>query len=113
MNDFIKLLDRPVAFHRCLVDVSGSVEGAVLLSRAIYWQNRMGDEWWYKTAKDWFEETGLSQRHLDLAREGCRKVLLYEVRGMPAKGYYKVDSQALEMALELVCGCKTSLQPGA
>ena len=125
MINFIRLLDRPIAYHRCLVPIARSVEGAVLLSQAIYWQNRMGaGKWWYKTAKEWEEETGLSQRELSRAREGCSRVLKYEVRGLPARGHYMVDIGELERLLateelgddhaktSFADGCKTGLADG-
>ena len=54
-----RLLDRPIAYHRCLVTLTGSVTGAVMLSQAIYWQNRCNGDF-YKTQAEWEEETGLT-----------------------------------------------------
>jgi hypothetical protein len=33
----IDLLDRPIAFHRIFVELTGSVLAAVMLSQAFYW----------------------------------------------------------------------------
>lgn len=74
---FLKLLDRPIAFHRCFVDLAGSVTAALVLSQAIYWQKRIledRDGWWYKTRSEWMEETGLSRRQQETARK-CLKQL--------------------------------------
>ena len=58
----LNLLDRPIAYHRVFVTLTGSVKAAVLLSQAVYWQKRakQTDGWWYKTAEDWEDETVLS-----------------------------------------------------
>jgi hypothetical protein len=50
----IQILDRPIAFHRCLVRVTKSVAAALMLSQAIYWSNRTKDPdgWFWKTAED-------------------------------------------------------------
>lgn len=105
--NIIELLDRPIAFHRCLVDITGSVPGALMLSQAIYWQNRptreSKDGWWYKTYEDWKEETGLSRRDFDTARRSCSGLLLHKLKGVPAKTWYKVDEQKLKTSLYEVC----------
>jgi len=91
------LLDRPIAFHRCFVTLTGSVKAAIMLSQAIYWQPRAKQEdgWWYKTAEEWQEETGLSQHEQRTARKDCGKYLLSELRGIPAQLFWKVDEDAL------------------
>jgi len=38
----IDILDRPIAFHRCFVEITKSVAGALLLSQAVYWQRTLG-----------------------------------------------------------------------
>ncbi|MCI0653669.1 MAG: hypothetical protein L0Y39_04225, partial [Methylococcaceae bacterium] len=58
------LLDRPIAFHRSFVQLTGSVTAALVLSQAVYWQRRVSEDhdgWWYKTRSQWIEETGLSR----------------------------------------------------
>ncbi len=97
-ESLLTLLDRPIAFHRCLVDLTGSVSAALLLSQAIYWQNRCKSEdgWWWKTLEDWHAETGLSKHEVDLCRTKCKEFLEYELRGIPAKGHYRVKTDALE-----------------
>jgi len=94
-------LDRPIAYHRVFAALTGSVKAAVLLSQAVYWQKRakQADGWWYKTADEWTEETGLSKREQDTARKDCEKYLKTELRGIPATLYWRVDEDALEAAL--------------
>lgn len=102
-----KHLDRPIAFQRSFVTVTGSITSALFLSQAVYWSLRCkdhqdGDKWFYKTQAEWEDETGMSRYE----QEGARKVLrnlgiLKEKRvGIPAKLYFSIDIDALEEKLE-------------
>ena len=97
----LELFDRPIAFHRVFVTLTGSVKAAVLLSQAVYWQKRakQADGWWYKTAKEWTEETGLTKREQDTARRECEKYLNTDLRGIPATLYWQVNEEALRADL--------------
>jgi DnaD/phage-associated family protein len=90
-------IDRPIAFRRALVDLTGSVQAALFLSQAIYWQERatQKDGWWYKTSEDWEIETGLSQHEQSTARKKCRKYLSSHLRDIPARLYWRVNRAAL------------------
>lgn len=102
MPGVIELLDRPIAFHRVFVDIAGSVAGALLLSQAVYWNKRAANNgWFYKTAEEWKEETGLSRRELERARRELKDAGLMEelLKGVPAKLHYKLNSEALESSL--------------
>ena len=96
-----ELLDRPIAYHRVFVTLTGSVKAAILLSQATYWQKRarQADGWWYKSAEEWEEETGLTRREQETARRDCGKYLMTDLRGVPATLYWKVDEQELTNAL--------------
>lgn len=99
----IDLLDRPIAFHRCFVTLTGSITGGLFLSQCLYWSKRTksDDGWFYKTTEEWKEETGMSRHELDGAREKLRALGLIseERRGVPAKLFYKLDCQKLEILL--------------
>lgn len=94
-QQLIGLLDRPIAFHRCFVTVTGSVTAALMLSQALYWQQRTKDEsgWWYKTRDEWTAETGMKRKEQEGARRKLRKLgLLHEQRrGVPAQLWYQLD----------------------
>lgn len=96
-----ELLDRPIAFHRVFVTLTGSVKAAIMLSQAVYWQPRAKqvDGWWYKTANEWEEETGLTRHEQDQARKDCAKYLKSDLRGIPATLYWHVDEDALQADL--------------
>lgn len=94
------VLDRPVAFHRSFVKLTGSVTAALLLSQAMYWSKRInsnGDGWFYKTRGQWEEETGLSRYEQESARRTLRRFSFWkeELRGVPAQMHYKVDISIL------------------
>src|SRR3990167_11550865 len=91
------LLDRPIAYHRVFVTLTGSVKAAILLSQAVYWQKRakQKDGWWYKSAKEWEDETGLTRHELDKAKKDCEKYLKTDLRGVPATVHWKVEDDRL------------------
>ncbi|MGH8711912.1 MAG: hypothetical protein ACREVA_11485 [Burkholderiales bacterium] len=114
MSTFLRLLDRPIAFHRCFIDLTGSVTAALFLSQAVYWQKRIPDKpdgWWYKTRTQWSEETGLSRYEQETARQRLRDagILLEERRGMPAKIWYRIDQPALRNLLSNARGYQKSV----
>ena len=98
-RQLVRLLDRPIAFHRCFVDPTGSITAALMLSQALYWQQRTKDPdgWWYKTREEWREETGMSRWEQEEARKRLRRVgvLQEERRGIPARLWYRVDEGQL------------------
>ncbi|MCI0653670.1 MAG: hypothetical protein L0Y39_04230 [Methylococcaceae bacterium] len=104
MSSFLRLFDRPIAFHRCFVDLTGSVTAALFLSQAVYWQKRVPDEpegWWHKTREEWAEETGLSRREQESARQILKQLRVLEEKraGVPARLLYRVDNPGLSSLL--------------
>jgi len=102
----INFLDRPIAFHRPFVAITGSVTAALFLSQALYWAKRCkehedGCSWFYKTQADWEEETGLTRYEQEGARKALRNLgVLKEKRvGLPAQLYFCIDLVALDAAL--------------
>lgn len=98
---YTQLLDRPIAFHRCFVDITGSVPAALFLSQAIYWSNRTKDYegWFYKSRDEWCEETGIQRNQLYAIRD---KLVSLRIMEQSQKGgsdrimYYRVNFQELE-----------------
>lgn len=95
-----KLLGRPIAYHRVFVQFAG-VTGAVMLSQAIYWSEKTNDRdgWFWKTIEEWEEETGLTRREQETARRRLGGVMKCELRGIPARLFFRVDFEALEKIL--------------
>lgn len=111
--NILALLDRPIAFHRIFVKLTGSVKGALLLSQAIYWQQRttLPDEWFYKTAEAWQSETGLTRHELDQARKDCLEFLETDLRGVPATTHWRVRENNLYKALLQFAGKRQTSLP--
>lgn len=105
------LLDRPVAYHRCFVTLTGSIEAALMLGQACYWQQRTASEdgYWYKRRWEWQEEISLNRYQQEQARAALRSHSWWheEMRGVPAKLYFRVDFGALldELAAKLADRC--------
>ena len=81
------LLGRRIAFHRRLVNLTGSVKAALLLSQSIYWTRHGRDiaqsgGWFHKTSQQWTWETGLSLKEQRIARDALRGVALIDERRM-------------------------------
>lgn len=97
---------RPIAFHRVLAEVSGSVNGGVFLSQAMYWSEvkEKAEGWFYKTAEDWERETFLSRREQETVRRNLvKKGILEEVKkGIPAKLYFRVNNSVLLGLIEKI-----------
>lgn len=95
------LPDRPIAYHRVFVEITGSVAGAVFLSQLVYWHRRTKGAWFYKTVQAWKEETGLTRYEQESARKRLTQlgILCVERRGLPARLYYRLDEAALNRSL--------------
>lgn len=96
------LLARPIAFHRVLVDLTGSVTAALMLSQSLYWHRKCPDDgresgWWYKSREEWTEETGLSRYEQETARKKLVKlgVLEEKLAGNPARLWYRLDEDKI------------------
>lgn len=100
------LLGRHIAFHRRLVDLTGNVKAALLLSQSLYWTRHgrdiaVTDGWFWKTAEQWKRETGLSTKEQATARDLLRdQALVEELRiGIPARLHFRLRVDELGMRL--------------
>jgi hypothetical protein len=114
----LDLLDRPIAYHRALAKIAGSVAGGVFLSQAVYWSGRMGWREFYKTAEEWHEETMLTRYEMEAARKTLKAagILKERLSGLPARLYFRIDRSALEgrisqivVSSKLVCSDPANL----
>jgi hypothetical protein len=98
------VLDRPIAFHRAFVDITGSVLSALFLSQAWYWSKRHDHEdgWFFNTQADWQAETGLSRYEQESARKTLKKLLILEekLRDAPARLYYRLNKNRIAELLD-------------
>lgn len=78
---------------------------AVMIGQAMYWQNiakKSGKQWFYVTADEWFDQTGLTKEQQITAR---KKMVAFdfwqeELKGNPAKMHYRVDVKCLLFLIE-------------
>lgn len=88
------------------------IETAFLLSILAEAENMMSDEsgWFYQTSDTIEEMTGLTRYKQDKAIEDLEKsgILVKQVRGVPAKRYFKLDYKAL--AIKFVNGLQSSVK---
>lgn len=109
MNQLLRsFLRQPIAFHRPLVDATGSVLAALMLSQALYWRDKGWDRdgWFWKTQEEWQAETGMSRYEQETARKKLRKTGFWEeeLRGAPARLYFRVDEEGLFQKLAIQYG---------
>lgn len=102
------LKDKPIAYHPVLARIAGKATGGILLGQLTYWHGVMDakygktwDGWFYKSAEELEEETGLTRWELETARKRLVQLGLIEFKnaGRPRKSYYKVSLDAIEQAL--------------
>lgn len=98
------LADRVIGYHPDLARACGGVKAAVFLSQMLYWTGKgtRGDGLIWKTQSDIEGETGLSKHEQRTARKALtdRGILHEELRGIPAKLHYRVDTEVLYAVLE-------------
>jgi len=91
------ILRRPVAYHPVFAEITGYITAALMLSQAWYWTPRTDDAdgWFYKTRQEWTEETGMSRTEQETARKRLVELNLLEeeLRGMPAKMHFRVNTE--------------------
>ena len=89
--------DRPIAFNRDFVRLGIGITGALFLSQLVYWSKRTKDGWFYKTADEWEEETGMSRKEQETARKRLREagILSEKKQGIPAKLYFMLNENKL------------------
>ncbi len=88
-----KLIMAPREF----TEITGNIESAIILSQLLYWQDKVidGEMWIYKSYKDWYIETGLSERQIKKARNTLEKMGFLETKIKKARGvptlHYRLD----------------------
>lgn len=103
----LRVLDRPIAFHRSFVPICGeNVAAALLLSQLLYWQRRSKDPggWVYKTRAEWEQETGLKRSGQETARRKLREAGFWEEdqrAGLQRTMHYRVNVSRLLFALRV------------
>ena len=93
------LLASPLYYFVDFTRLTGDPCAGIFLSLMFSWQGKGHDPegWIYKTQEDITAETGLTRRNQQSARKRLKQLnLLYEERrGVPAKMYFRLDSEQL------------------
>jgi hypothetical protein len=105
-----ELLDRPIAFHRIYVTLTGSITAALMLSQAIYWTLRPPVKkkggWFYKSHIEWTDETGMSKHEQETARKRLRQFDWWQEEKRMAHGaptlHYRVHLKKMFNALATI-----------
>lgn len=111
------LLANPIAFHRIFVKIGGGVTPGLMLSQAWYWSKNKTAKarggWFYKSAKEWEEETGLTRREQVTARRKLveRGLIQENLRGVPATLYFLVAEKEVIEAIKRVAEPQMSDSP--
>jgi uncharacterized phage protein (TIGR02220 family) len=102
---------KTVSFYSIFAKAIGSVQAAVMLSQAFFWQEKAkykngveidGEIYFQKTANEWYDETGLTKDQQQVARKhlsGCG-ILIEILAGLPATIHYRVDVDALVAVID-------------
>jgi len=111
-DNFSQCLDRPIAFHRIFVSVTGSLTSALFLSQVLHWQRRCPakrEGWWWKTAEDWQEETCLTRAQQQKARKTLisLKILEEKRQGIPCRLWFRLDQVELWKKIQLAASWQT------
>ena len=92
-----------VQFHPALADLVGGVKPGLMLGHALYWTRSWLREhperggWFWKTATEWRDATGLTPREQESARNDLRNsgVWQEQLAGAPARLYFRLDLDGL------------------
>jgi len=114
-----------IAFHAVFAKAFRSIPVGVFLSQGYFWQENAkfrspekyktveGKTFFAMTAKEWFEETSLTQEQQTRVRETLtkHKVLIEWLTDNPAKLYFHIDLEALVSVINqyLVSGISVSV----
>ncbi|PTT84178.1 hypothetical protein DBR42_15280 [Pelomonas sp. HMWF004] len=101
-----------IQFHPVLAELLGGFKPALMLGHALYWtrnwmmtQASGRDGWFWKTAAEWRDATGLTPREQEGARQVLRdagiwqEALIGQAHGHGTKLHFRVDLAALTKAL--------------
>lgn len=94
-----------VAYQRGLARAVGDHSAGLLLSQFWYWAEHLPQEregWFFMTQEQIYEETVMTRREQETARRKLRDLGILEEkkRGVPAKLWYRINTQAVVVLLE-------------
>lgn len=111
LRDIIEaiLSEPPVAFHSILAKICGNANAGLMLSQAMYWSKTKAamerGGWFYKTARDWYDEICLSRHEQDTAKRILKEKGFIDIdtrragREMTPTLHFKVNIDAVSRAV--------------
>lgn len=105
MTSAIKaFFQRQIAYPPVIAKATGSVKLTIMWQQIHYWSDKTQDPegWVYKTREHMFEETGLSRKEQETARDLGMKlgVLESKVKGTPPVVHYRVNEDKMAAVIE-------------
>jgi hypothetical protein len=99
------LMEEVVSFRPDLARVFGGIRNALMLSQALYWTANAAAKkrggWFYKSAREWEEETAMTRGEQRRARGELAEAGVFntELRGSPPTTWYRVDLDLVRSAM--------------
>ncbi len=88
------LTERVVAFHPVIAQITKDVKAALFLCQLMYWSDKGDDTrgWIWKTRDQWTEETTMTRREQESARNKLKHLKIIEeyLGGSPPRVHYRV-----------------------
>jgi DnaD/phage-associated family protein len=98
-----------VTVPKLFVKITGDMTQAVVLSQCLYWSDRTArtDGYFYKTAKEFADDLGISERQLRYAVEkleesGFISTVIHRAKGAPTT-HYKVNNDFVTESILQIC----------
>lgn len=110
-----QLSERPVAYQKIYTKVVGSICGGLLLSQIIYWWYIVEEKEFYKKDEEFCKELGMTFGEFRTAKSKIKEtqVINTQIKGVPAKTYYKVNTTKLIEAILVCTQTQTSMHSDA
>jgi len=88
---------QPIAYQPIYAEITKSVTAGILLSQILYWWGKKEEKEFYKTDQEFADELKLSFKELRAAKKKLREVgfVSTEVKGVPARTFYKVRVESV------------------
>lgn len=94
---------------RVFVDFTGSLDKALFLSQALYWSDKGKDGWFYKSYREWQEETTLSEYQIRkaakcLQAKGLLETKVKKADGTPVLHYRLIKEKLVSSIMKFLQG---------
>lgn len=104
LTDFLKDIGRPLVYYPSLSKITGGIKETIFLCNLTFWTGKQNDPegWIRKSCNEIEEETGLTRREQDKARNTLKKekLILERKRGTPATIEFLVEIEKINTLWE-------------